>query len=261
MQDIVRQIRRRFIKWTERKLRLPGGISMPTERIGSPYGGWIIPSGKIDSHAVCYLVGAGEDVSFDLGLAAKYSCTVHIFDPTPRAIAHVNQLKKNLESGAVTSCTTYPTGFYPTYPPSLAGQLIMHPVGIWNEDTVLRFFAPQNEAYVSHSIVNLQKTEHAIEVPVRRLSGIMNELGHAKIDLLKIDIEGAEYQVLESIIRDNIPVDIICVEYDESAGNHFDKNYMDRIENSLLGLIQSGFHVIAKEPDNYNFTLIHDRRL
>jgi FkbM family methyltransferase len=261
MQTMFRLVRHRFLKWTERKLNIPVEPLVPVERIGSAYGGWIIPENSLKSDSICYLVGAGEDISFDLGVAEKYHCLVHIFDPTPRAVAHFEGLIENLKQGELTKCSTSATGFYPAYPASLTESLYFHAFGIWNENTILRFFAPKNESNVSHSLVNLQQSDRFIEVPVRRLSGIMQELGHIKIDLLKLDIEGAEYQVILSLLDDKIEVDILCIEFDESAANHLDTHYLDRIEGSLKALIAAGFHVVAKEKDCHNYTLIHQRRL
>ena len=261
MQSIIRRVRTRFLKWTERAFDVPVESAVPVERLGTPYGGWLIPAGLLSPESVCYLVGAGEDISFDLEVAAKYGCHVHIFDPTPRAVAHFETLLDHLKRGERAPCSTGAAGFYPDYPLELAERLHFHPVGIWNEDTTLRFFAPRNEAYVSHSLVNIQHSERSIEVPVRRLSGLMREMGHRRLDLLKIDIEGAEYQVIESLLADGIEVDILCVEFDESAANHLDTKYLDRIESSLGSLLDAGFRVIAKEKSCHNYTLLHRRRL
>ena len=255
MQTMFQQVRRRFLKWTERKLNIPVEPLVPVVRMGTPYGGWIVPENWLKPDSVCYLVGAGEDISFDLGVAAQSGCPVHIFDPTPRAVVHFEGLTANLKQGLPTPCSTSPTGFYPEYAPELAQKLHFHPVGIWNEDTTLRFFAPQNEAHVSHSLVNLQHSDRFIEVPVRRLSGLMQEFGHRKIDLLKLDIEGAEYQAIQSLLEDRIEVDVLCIEFDESAANHLDTKYLQRIEESLKALLNAGFRVIAKEPDCHNYTL------
>lgn len=260
MQMMLRQLRRRILKWTERKLNIPVEPLVPVERIGTPYGGWIIPQNRLKPDSVCYLVGAGEDVSFDLGVAAQYGCTVHIFDPTPRAVAHFEGLVQNIKNGLPAKCATSPTGFYPEYPADLAERLHFHPVGIWNADTTLRFFAPKNETFVSHSLVNLQQSDRFIEVPVRRLSGLMQELGHSKIDLLKLDIEGAEYQVIQSLLEDKVEVGILCIEFDESAANHLDTKYLQRIKETLMALLAAGYRVIAKEPDCHNYTLARDAK-
>ena len=242
-------------------MHLPIRNDIPTERLGTPYGGWIIPANTLNSDSVCYLVGAGEDISFDVALAGRYGCPVHIFDPTPRAIAHVELVISKIALQQPVACATSPGGFYPETPAPVSALLHLHPYGIWSEDTTLRFFAPQNEDHVSHSLVNLQQSEASIEVPVRRLATLREELGHRHIDLLKIDTEGAEYQILESILADQLPIDILCIEFDESASNHIDRHYIRRIRQCLENLMAAGYEIIAKEPDSRNYTLVHRRRL
>ena len=48
---------------------------------------------------------------------------------------------------------------------------------------------------------------------MKSLSDIISELGHNRIDVLKMDIEGAEYRVLDSILASGIPIDQIVVEF------------------------------------------------
>ena len=45
------------------------------------------------------------------------------------------------------------------------------------KEDVLEFFVPENPEHVSHSLLNLQKTEDSISVKVKRLSSLMKELG------------------------------------------------------------------------------------
>lgn len=123
-------------------------------------------------------------MSFDLELIARVGCQVWAFDPTPRAIAFVSRLDE----------------------PSLH----FHPCALWSSDVALPFFVPADERHVSHSLVNLGKTSDSIEVPCRSLPSIMQELGHERIDLLKLDIEGAEYEVLGSL--GDLRPRILCVE-------------------------------------------------
>ena len=43
-------------------------------------------------------------------------------------------------------------------------------------------------------------------IKVKRLTTIMRELGHEWVDVLKIDIEGHEWPVLEDMIADKAPL-------------------------------------------------------
>ena len=131
----------------------------------------MIPATLLEESSVCYCVGVGEDITFDLALIERFGCQVFAFDPTPRAIQHVK---------ATTSAV---------------GSFHFYPVGLWSADGRLKFFAPQNPCHVSHSIVNLQGTTGYFEAECKRLSTIMRELEHTSLDLLKLDIEGAEYEV------------------------------------------------------------------
>ena len=45
------------------------------------------------------------------------------------------------------------------------------------------------------------KSEKYINVNVKKLRSIMNELGHTKIDLLKMNIEGSECDVIDDMLK------------------------------------------------------------
>ena len=200
--------------------------------IGSKYGGWVIPMNLLNSDAICYCVGCGEDISFDLGLIDEIGCNVFAFDPTPRAIKHVEKV----------------AGEKPGY--HFSG------IGLWNQKDTLRFYVPKNSEHVSHSLLNLQKTEDYISVNVDRLSALMQERGHDRIDLLKIDIEGAEYKVIQSILEDKIDVRVLCVEYDEYF-SPLDKRYLQRIRASVNSLLGNGYSLVYSQG-NGNYTFVKD---
>lgn len=198
-------------------------------RVGTDYGGWVIPASLLNADSICYCVGCGEDISFDLGIIQRYGCDVYGFDPTPRAIAHV----------AKTAGSNRRYHF--------------SPVGLWDKNEMLKFYSPRNPAHVSHSALNLQHTKSHIEVPVRRLSDQMSEFGHSRIDLLKIDIEGAEYRVLRSMIEDKLDIRVLCVEFDEYF-NALNWRYPFRIRRAVAGLREYGFTMVDSEGNgNYTF--------
>ncbi|HEY4896560.1 MAG TPA: hypothetical protein VII01_10770 [Solirubrobacteraceae bacterium] len=45
----------------------------------------------------------------------------------------------------------------------------------------------------------------------------MGELGHDHIDLLKVSVEGSEYEILGDVLAKSIPVGILCVEFAQPA--------------------------------------------
>jgi len=199
------------------------------KKIGSNYGNWVVPSSLLEPDSICYCVGCGEDISFDLGVIDLFGCDVYGFDPTPRAIAYVKDVAaQNL-------------------------KYHFYDVGLWDKEETLKFFVPKDPNHVSYSILNLQKTNEYIFVNVKRLSQLMKELDHQHIDMLKIDIEGAEYKVIESIIEDDIDVRIICIEYDECF-NPLDGKYRERIRSSVNSLIRKGYSLVCAQGDgNYTF--------
>lgn len=199
-------------------------------QIGTRYGGWSIPADLITDKSICYCVGCGEDISFDLGLIERFHCEVFAFDPTPRAIQYVK-----------THAATNPRYHF-------------SPIGLWDKAERLKFYVPSNPKDVSHSLLNLQKTNEYIEVPVERLSTLMGTHQHARLDLLKLDIEGAEYKVLDSLTEDQIDIGILCVEFDE-FWNPLDGDYLQRIRAYVKKIIAGGY-LMVDAPGNGNYTFL-----
>ena len=174
-----------------------GAATEKLERLGSDYGGWYVPTHELDPESVVYSAGIGLDITFDKALIARCACSVHGFDPTPASIDFVAEQFREQ---------------------ALSPQFCFEPVGLWSAETTLRFFAPKTRGWVgSYSALNLQGTEEreSISVPVKRLSTLMRENGHTRIDLLKMDIEGAEYRVIDEIIEKRIPIRWLCIEFDQ----------------------------------------------
>ena len=90
-----------------------------------------------------------------------------------------------------------------------------HPVGVWNEDKMIKFWAPRYAQRVSYSALNLRLTSNYVECEVKTIRSLAAELGHDHIDLIKMDIEGAEQIVIPNLIADGIRPTVLCVEYDQ----------------------------------------------
>jgi FkbM family methyltransferase len=213
MGDLFRTLRNRH-----RKIRLGGEA------------GWTIPIGRLNARSRCYCVGCGEDITFDLALMRQYGCGIYAFDPTPRAIAHVKQHTVGISNYKLAE------------------------VAIWEKADTVKFYMPsdEDEIGVSHSITNLNSTKRFIEVRTERLSDLMKGNGHDSIDLFKMDIEGAEHTVIDTIVADRLKIDILCVEFDELAA-HATPERLARIKQSIRVLREQGLELFWIEGSNFTF--------
>lgn len=190
--------------------------------------GWTIPKGVLNKESLCYCVGCGEDISFDLELIKYYACPIYAFDPTPRAIAYVKKHTANVKNYQLAE------------------------IGIWEKEGTVKFYIPDDPEQVSHSITNLEGTHRYIEVRTRRLKQVLEENGHTNIALFKMDIEGAEHAVIRTIIEDKIQIGILCIEFDELA-QHSTPERLASINSSIQSLINYGFRLFWVEGSNFTF--------
>lgn len=192
------------------------------ERWGSPYGGWYVPHKLIKKSWNYYLVGVGDDISFDLRIVERVGSNVHLFDPTPKSIEYMKRFKDN-------------------------HKIHFHPIGVWIANENVKFKKPIDSSWTSHSIEDLQGTnEEAFVAQCKRLSAIMEKLGHEKIDLLKLDISGAEYAVLEDMFSSNISPNVLLVEFDQPAN-------VIRTFRSIKNILGNGYELAFRDMWDFVF--------
>ena len=219
-------------------------------RIGSQRHPYFIPEKLLHADSICYCIGAGEDISFDTELKVVYDCRVVILDPTPYGIDHFEKLKDYAGRGirlVLDEGHMVPFTYRITAQQLDAIQFV--PLGVWTEKTVLTFHDPQMENYASYSVCLFTDSDKVIHAPVDRLGDIMRELGHGQLDLVKIEIEGAEYAVVDTIIEDKLDIKLIVVEFDE-VYNHKprDLGFHFRIKRCCNRLRDAGYVMIHSTP-------------
>ena len=211
--------------------------------LGSPFFGYYVPRGVINENSTCYCVGAGQDISFDTELVRNYNCSVVILDPAPEGIEHYNLMKDALNRDETFTTPAERSKYTYRINKSHLPKLSFIQKGVWNENTTIRLYSPGKDTYISHSAILFKDTGIYIEAPVDRISNIMKSQGHKTIDLLKLEIEGAEYKVIESIAEDKPDIKMITVEFDEV---HHCKGfgYLYRIRNASQLLINNGYKLV-----------------
>jgi len=178
-----------FKRLVGKELRLKPEIRLDTVKDG----GWWFHPDALDGNSIVYSLGIGEDVDFDLALIDRFGLQVHAFDPTPSSVDWL-------------AAQSMPPNFH------------FHPWAVTAADGVLKLFPRikrdgSKSAVMYTMLAEGRSQEDAVLVPAFSLSSILAELGHERIDLLKMDIEGAEYEVLDSLLQSAVKPEQLLVEF------------------------------------------------
>jgi len=224
------------------------------QRFGTNYGGWLLPKDlKLDEHSIIYSAGVGEDISFDMLMSDKFNCNIVLIDPTKRAKIHYDEVKYYYENIRWKMSGDIQKDYYGImYPlkPNL-NKVIYVNKGLWDKKTKLKFYKQNNETYVSQSLIEGMFGDKYDEVEVDILKNLMEENNHEKIDILKLDIEGAEIKVLNTMLDNNIFPTYICVEFDL----YLKKKDKNNETQTVIKRLEKNYKVIANENGNITFKL------
>jgi len=228
MKNKVQRIKKLVKAAIGKELLIKPDIICTKERFGSEYGGWDVITMSINIHSIVYSFGVGEDASFDTALIDKFNLTIHAFDPTPKSIEWVKRR-------------------------AFSNRFVMHEYGIAAFDGDVSFNPPENPDQVSYTLLDRPSTKaKAIIVPVKRLSTIMKELEHDQIDILKMDVEGAEYDVIQDISKSSIRPRQILVEFH----HRFPGVGIKRSKESIAKLRSIGYKLFSVSATNEEFCFI-----
>lgn len=197
------------------------------QSLGHGDGAWTVPIDLIRPDWTCYCVGVGVDATFDIALS-NFVTNVFSFDPTPRSIAFMEALDYD------------------------RNRISFHPIGIWNENEKLRFYAPMNRQHANYSTQDIHGTSEYFVADCKKLTTIMDELGHEHIDLLKLDIEGSWYEVLMHAVNAKIQISVLCVEFDSPTS-------FLKVTRMIRALNTIGLKLVHRERDNFLF--LHEKLL
>jgi FkbM family methyltransferase len=196
---------------------------------GNQYGGFYLAQNSIDKSSIVYSVGIGEDISFDEGIMDRYGCKVFAFDPTPKSVVWV---KENV--------TTQ--------------NFVFSPIGVAKEKGSRKFYLPTNNNHVSGSIHDIKTINNSNSINLRfdSLSNIMKDNNHLKLDLLKMDIEGAEYEVIDHIQKNNIDIKQVLVEFHP----HFEKDGKKKTKKAIEKLEKMGYRCFGLSNSLLEYSFI-----
>jgi len=212
------QRKKRFLKrLTGKELRLRNDINIPVVKDG---GWWFSPEG-FNKDSIVYSLGVGDEIDFDLAIIEQYGVEVFAFDPTPSSIDMLDESKLperfHFQPWAVTA-TDGSLQFYP------------------------RLKKDGTKSDVMFTMIPEEETkDDVIEVPAYSLSTITSKLGLDRIDVLKMDIEGAEYEVLEGLLESPVKPTQLLVEFH----HRFVENGLERTYDIISQLRDAGYQIFA----------------
>ncbi len=212
------QRKKRFLKrLIGKELRLKIDVDVPVIKEG---GWWFTPE-RFNKDTVVYSLGVGDEIDFDLSIIDKYGVEVFAFDPTPSSIEMLDARR-------------------------LPGKFHFQPWAVTASDGSLKFYPrlkkDGTKSEVMFTIVPEEETkDDVIEVPAYSLSSITRKLGHKRIDILKMDIEGAEYEVLEGLLASPVQPTQLLVEFH----HRFVENGIERTYDIIGRLREAGYRIFA----------------
>ncbi len=215
---------------TGEEIRVSPQVKIPTEWFGSKFAGFYVIPSLLNEASIVYSFGVGVNISFDEELMRRFSCNVFAFDPTPQSIRFIEE-------------KTCPSSF------------CFYPVGLYTFDGNIDFYLPEDPGYISGSMLNRwqsQQQQFRVSVPVKTFSTIVNELHHTKIDLLKMDIEGSEYEVIDDILHSGIEIVQLLIEV------HHRFEQIDNSQTRLLirKLNAAGYQIAAISASREEYTFV-----
>ena len=194
------------------------GTHLHKKWYGNRANGFYVAPKLLNQNSVVYSFGVGENISFDKSLIENHGCTVYAFDPTPKSIAWCK--KQDL-----------PATFY------------LNKYGIAPKTGHMKFHLPKNKEFISGSLIsnNGVSNENMVDVPMKCFTDISKQLGHQKIDLLKMDIEGSEYDVIDEILNSDVEIKQIAIEFHE----RFFQNGQQKTCEFIQKMKNNGYHIFG----------------
>jgi FkbM family methyltransferase len=216
-----------FVSWLRGKARttvdgLFCSSSPDIKWVGNEHSGWVISVNP--PPRVAYCAGVGLGISFELELAKIMPRPVLVFDPSPTGIATIARSDtRNLE---------------------------FFPVGLAAHAGTIEFSLPKDAEEGSYSVV--QDGIKTTSFECYDLPTIMSRNGDSSIDLLKMDIEGFEYDIVNRLLDERVPVRQMCVEFHDwlRPGSTL---------KTIIRLYRAGYRIIHKRRGDYTFLLKESR--
>ena len=156
---------------------------------GTQYGGWGINLGLVPEKSTVVSAGIGEDISFDLELMTRRSCKIIGIDPTHKS--HIFIENQNLNNF------------------TLIKKALHH-----ENDDIISIYRNKRSDHVSESILPDHHSVKGFDSYYTETISLEYLFERYKnVSVVKMDIEGSEYNVFKNLNHFPDSVKQVCVEF------------------------------------------------
>lgn len=201
-------------------------ISVQYANTGEKFGGWRIYPDAMKSNPLIYSGGIGRNINFDLAMIEKYDAEVFAFDPTPKSLSWIEEK-------------------------DTPDELNVLPIGISGHDGEIEMSPPKNSNHVSFS--RYKGVAESEKFKVMSIESIMDKYNHGHIDILKLDIEGEEYNVVKDMLDSGLEISQILIEFH----HRFEGFDPDMTKNAISMMDERGYKVFYVSDTGKEISLVH----
>ncbi len=223
---LKRSLGRRWREW-----RLPRGF----ERLGTRYGGWWLFVPAVGKDPLLIDCGLGRDISFPVAFLARCGGRVIGIDPSPAAMAYCSE---HCPAGMPVRAEAFWTE---------AGHTLTFHLPRPPDELPAGADGVSGSLLASHSYAG----SSTLSVRTTSLAEILAAAGRSECDVLKLDIEGAEYEVLAALCSNGEirRARQVLVEFH----HHCTEHPLEHTLEAVAAVQGSGFMLAHTEGSNYIF--------
>jgi len=190
---------------------------------------WIADT--LDRNSVILDIGLGNDADFSMAMIERYGLNSHGYDPTRK---HSEGLQRLADASG--------------------GHFVFHAKGLGTDAGTATFYESEQNVsgsmFGDHSNVR-DDAVTSYDVELITLESMLDALPTGRADLVKIDVEGIEYEVLEATSDDVLKrAGQWCIEFHHSTVEHF--HYADT-RRHVRRFRALGFSVFTRDGVDYLF--------
>ncbi len=207
----------------------PLSRTVPTTLLGHA-DQWAVLRGSLGADSFIISAGVGHSITFEKAIIDTFGATIVLLDPSPTGLRTIADLtdRSNIE---------------------------FHAMGLAGTAGTASFGRPDR---ADEGSFRKGGTGDDIAFDCTSVEDLARKHGRTTIDLLKIDVEGFEYEILESVLANRVDVTQICVEIHHNRSISIDKSIVDAAR-LIVELYRAGYRIIYNK--NLDFTFVRRRRI